>query len=410
MCSNRHGMGLTQFLAEGSVVSTLVVEIDCIRERTGGDGDSSDGYSSRSLHGCKSEAERRVTDDHVSKLSERRTADRFDRTERLVAAGVLRRPRPTTIMSGTPRPTERELEEAFIKITFQDEREDQNKDPLYGHWTKQSRCRRSRLRIPGFTVVSSLRNLERTIYPRVSGLPYLVALMSLNPLRCSVSSLRSIYPGHTVVASQSGRASILSYPAAYVQSLRPDLMVSESVFVPFARRMGTPGVLVEQVTYGCFHVVWEVRRMFASVKILTDFSPEIHLQTLCHKGRAREVLLQPVADDALKFIQGYNRYLHQFIVHEGASEQPSKNLLIAAEGWAEALHDEVWVFNQGFWDKDPRMWQGVQDANWKDIILDEDFKTTLQKDVFGFFASERVYLELQIPWKVVPSSAALMKT
>ena len=35
-------------------------------------------------------------------------------------------------------------------------------------------------------------------------------------------------------------------------------MVSESIFVPFARRMGTPGVVVEQVTYGCFHVVWEV--------------------------------------------------------------------------------------------------------------------------------------------------------
>ena len=43
-------------------------------------------------------------------------------------------------MSETPRPTERELEEAFIKITFQDEREDQNKDPLYPPWTKQSGC------------------------------------------------------------------------------------------------------------------------------------------------------------------------------------------------------------------------------------------------------------------------------
>ena len=111
----------------------------------------------------------------------------------------------------------------------------------------------------------------------------------------------------------------------------------------------------------------------------------------------------------MKFFQGFNQYTHQFLVHEGTSEQPSRDLLIAAEGWAQALHDEVWVFNQGFWDKDRGMWEGVQNANWDDIILDEDFKVTLQKDVFGFFSSERVYLELQIPWKVFLPLDILMR-
>lgn len=55
------------------------------------------------------------------------------------------------------------------------------------------------------------------------------------------------------------------------------------------------------------------------------------------------------------------------------------------------------------------MWEGVQNANWDDIILDEDFKVTLQKDVFGFFSSERVYLELQIPWKVFLPLYILMR-
>ena len=85
--------------------------------------------------------------------------------------------------------------------------------------------------------------------------------ISLNSLYCSTSELRKLHPGHTVVASQTGGTDILSYPGAYVQSLRPDLMVSESIFVPFARRMGAPGVLVERVAYGCFYVVWEVRRL-----------------------------------------------------------------------------------------------------------------------------------------------------
>jgi hypothetical protein len=77
------------------------------------------------------------------------------------------------------------------------------------------------------------------------------------------------------------------------------------------------------------------------------------------------------------------------------SEQPSKDLLVVAGGWAHSLHDGVW--------------EEVQKANWKDVILDENFKATLQKDVFGFFSSERVYLDLQIPWKVVLPPDVLMR-
>lgn len=118
------------------------------------------------------------------------------------------------------------------------------------------------------------------------------------------------------------------------------------------------------------------------------------------KVRSREGPLQPKANNVLKYLQGLSTYVYQFLVQEGASEQPSKDLLVAAGGWSQALHDEIWVFNQGFWNKNPGLWQEVQKANWKDVILNEDFKTTLQKDIFGFFSSERVYLELQIPWKV----------
>jgi len=228
------------------------------------------------------------------------------------------------------RPTEQGLEEAFIKITFRDEREDQNKDPLYPHWTEQTSAPWS------------------------------------DPFIFATTQLRKLYPGHAVVASQTSVASILGYPAAYVQSLRPDLMVSQNIFVPFARRMGTPGTLVEEVSYGCFHVSWEkyVFKLFI-----------------------------------VKFLRGFSPLTFQFLVHEGTSEQPSKDLLIAAGGWAHALHDEIWVFNQGLWDKDRGLWKEVQKANWKDVILDEDFKATLHKDVFGFFSSERVYSDLQIPWK-----------
>jgi SpoVK/Ycf46/Vps4 family AAA+-type ATPase len=51
------------------------------------------------------------------------------------------------------------------------------------------------------------------------------------------------------------------------------------------------------------------------------------------------------------------------------------------------------------WNKDHNLWVEVQKADWADVILDEEFKDTLQKDVDNFFKSEHVYKDLAIPWK-----------
>ena len=64
------------------------------------------------------------------------------------------------------------------------------------------------------------------------------------------------------------------------------------------------------------------------------------------------------------------------------------------------MHEEVYVFDSGWWQKDHRLWLEIQKANWDDVILEEDFKKRLQKDVFGFFDSEELYQQLGIPWKV----------
>lgn len=64
------------------------------------------------------------------------------------------------------------------------------------------------------------------------------------------------------------------------------------------------------------------------------------------------------------------------------------------------MHEEIYVFDGGFWQKDRKLWLEVQNANWDDVILKDEFKKNLQKDVFGFFDSEDMYRELGIPWKV----------
>jgi transitional endoplasmic reticulum ATPase len=58
------------------------------------------------------------------------------------------------------------------------------------------------------------------------------------------------------------------------------------------------------------------------------------------------------------------------------------------------------VYNQAYWRKDHGLWVEVQKADWNDVILKDEFKKTLKKDVYGFFTSEDIYKQLAIPWKV----------
>jgi transitional endoplasmic reticulum ATPase len=95
----------------------------------------------------------------------------------------------------------------------------------------------------------------------------------------------------------------------------------------------------------------------------------------------------------------FGKVSQQFLLHKGP-EGPARQLLLQAGIWQNDLHNEIWVYEQGFWRKDHNLWTEVQKADWKDIILKDVFKKELQKDIYGFFASESVYKGLAIPWKV----------
>jgi transitional endoplasmic reticulum ATPase len=81
-------------------------------------------------------------------------------------------------------------------------------------------------------------------------------------------------------------------------------------------------------------------------------------------------------------------------------EDQSRLLLLSSGAWEHELHEEIWVYDQSWWSKDHALWSEIQKANWKEVILKDDFKKAIQKDVYGFFASEQIYKDLEIPWKV----------
>lgn len=74
--------------------------------------------------------------------------------------------------------------------------------------------------------------------------------------------------------------------------------------------------------------------------------------------------------------------------------------MLASLLYAEQPHDEVWVFNQGRWSKNKTLWLQIKDASWDDVVMKEESKKALQKDIYGFFKSEATYKQLSIPWKV----------
>jgi transitional endoplasmic reticulum ATPase len=58
-------------------------------------------------------------------------------------------------------------------------------------------------------------------------------------------------------------------------------------------------------------------------------------------------------------------------------------LLLAVGAWSTALHDEIYVFDNGVWIKDKVLWKSVQDASWDEVILNREMKANLIDDIQG---------------------------
>lgn len=100
----------------------------------------------------------------------------------------------------------------------------------------------------------------------------------------------------------------------------------------------------------------------------------------------------------LKYPHSSFDVVQHYILHKGP-EARSRELLLAAAGWTRQLHEEILVFERGYWKKDSELWTDMQKASWDDIILKQEFKDELQQDVTGFFDSQKLYKSLAIPWK-----------
>ena len=183
--------------------------------------------------------------------------------------------------------------------------------------------------------------------------------------------------------------SIMGFPGATFTPIEKSPLVTNLVFIPLARNLGSvPGVLVDSIQFGAFNVSWqsyEYIMYVLSVSIIRAFMI---------------ILVSNLCVFAAQYPVAYGNVTQYFILHEGP-EDVSRLFLLSAGAYADSLHDEIWVFDQGgSWRKNHGLWVEVQKANWDDVILADEFKKALKKDVYGFFESKETYEQLAIPWKV----------
>ncbi|KAL8830121.1 MAG: hypothetical protein Q9170_005881 [Blastenia crenularia] len=97
---------------------------------------------------------------------------------------------------------------------------------------------------------------------------------------------------------------------------------------------------------------------------------------------------------------------YQFILKEPGNNETTLSqpkvvdeLILACGRWLYPVDNDFIYVYDGYWTASKSLWQQVQKAEWKDVILDEEKKKTLVSLMTRFFDSEDVYKDLGVPWK-----------
>jgi transitional endoplasmic reticulum ATPase len=193
-----------------------------------------------------------------------------------------------------------------------------------------------------------------------------------------VEALRKQYPHLELVIVPQGLTNLLAYAAAGFAKVTPledsvrDPVYGVSVkwrsYVPPYRRLDTgPGAFVENVIFGKYLYKWN------------------NYEVILYVADAR--------DGSMSYPIIRNHYILT------ANEHKVDELIKLASLWGAQLHNEVWVFDQGYWQKSAELYNSVLKADWADVILDEDMKRALIADVTNFFNGQKTYQDLKVPWK-----------
>lgn len=167
-------------------------------------------------------------------------------------------------------------------------------------------------------------------------------------------------------ASQTGKASFHSIKDDENNGKGVTQSLHLTAYSPPVRRTGQ-GFLVEQLLLDKFSYSWNNHQL---VIYLVD-------------GR-----------------DGTSSYPQEQMFYILTPKEPIAEALISEAGrWSSELHNEVWVFDSGYWQKSAELFESAMQGSWDNVILDPDMKKALINDHTTFFQSKNKYLSLKVPWK-----------
>lgn len=138
---------------------------------------------------------------------------------------------------------------------------------------------------------------------------------------------------------------------------------------PASRLSGTPGQIVQETFYDSYLYTYKSLEFLVYLvdgRDGTSFYPSVRNQ----------YILSPTVD-------------------------PVHSMVKTAGAWSSTLHDEIWVYNQGYWQKDGALYAAIQHSRWEDVILPDALKHDLMDVTSKFFSDKtrETYHRLRVPWK-----------
>jgi transitional endoplasmic reticulum ATPase len=197
----------------------------------------------------------------------------------------------------------------------------------------------------------------------------------------ALNILRAQYPSHHVTEVEANKCSLFDYAGAGKAVLTLD-GENESFDTTRAwRPVGngiekkmSPGRLDDEFRFARFHYEWEGKEYLVYHVVFRDpFSSEARLLYILHPRKDGNV------------------------VNGHCTE--TDELVLACGKWTSQLHEEIWVFDNGYWEKSKELWKAVEGSSWDDVILDPEMKKGLIEDVQGFFDNRELYGQYAVPWK-----------
>ncbi|KAJ4374326.1 hypothetical protein N0V83_003067 [Neocucurbitaria cava] len=193
-----------------------------------------------------------------------------------------------------------------------------------------------------------------------------------------VEALRTQYPDLDLVIAPEGRLNLLAYASAGFAKATPledsvndpvyGLCLKWRTYAPPPRRLDSgSGVMVERIIFGKYLYKWKDQEFIVYIA----------------DGR----------DGMASYPSITNHYILTKMEHKVDA------LIKEATRWGAELHNEVWVFDGGYWQKSAQLYASVRNSTWDSVILDEDMKKSLIADVENFFDSQDTYQKLKVPWK-----------